>query len=249
VEELTIRLLPFAVASGPENMAGDEVLLGSAVAGVASLRFYGWSEPTVSLGYFQPTALVRADNALSRLPLVRRPSGGETLVHDRELTYALALPAGPPWQPTGARSSAWLARMHTIIAAALQPLGVVTRMAGDEARSPGPEFLCFLHHTPGDLLIDSSKVVGSAQRRQRGALMQHGGILLARSAHTPSLPGIAELTEQSLDQVEVCDAIQRELTRQLRWNPISCAWTATELSRIDRLVDRKYALPAWNDKR
>ncbi len=41
------RLLPTAVAPGPWNMAADDVLLASAAAGVASLRFYGWWEPTL----------------------------------------------------------------------------------------------------------------------------------------------------------------------------------------------------------
>src|SRR5262245_26411902 len=89
-----VRLLPYAVADGPHNMAADEALLGSAVAGTASLRFYGWSPPTLSLGYFQPEGVRRRDARLAGLPYVRRPSGGRTLVHDRELTYALALPPG-----------------------------------------------------------------------------------------------------------------------------------------------------------
>ena len=49
-----IRLLPYSEADGPHNMAADETLLESAVRGLASLRFYGWSPPTLSLGYFQP---------------------------------------------------------------------------------------------------------------------------------------------------------------------------------------------------
>ena len=52
--EIIVRVLPFAVADGPHNMAADEVLLEGALAGVASLRCYGWTTPTVSLGYFQP---------------------------------------------------------------------------------------------------------------------------------------------------------------------------------------------------
>src|SRR5712691_9259535 len=86
------RLLPFTTAAGPWHMAADEVLLETAAAGVASLRFYTWSPPTLSLGYFQPAASRLADPLLADLPWVRRASGGEALVHDRELTYALALP-------------------------------------------------------------------------------------------------------------------------------------------------------------
>src|SRR5262245_58709107 len=94
-----IRLLPFAIADGPTNMAADEaMLLRAAEEGMASLRFYGWSPATLSIGYFQPAAIRLSDPRWATLPWVRRPSGGATLVHDRELTYALALPSGLPWQ-------------------------------------------------------------------------------------------------------------------------------------------------------
>src|SRR4051794_38575411 len=92
------RLLPFESADGAGNMAADEVLLQAAAAGMAGLRFYEWSKATLSLGYFQPAAERLHDVKLAKLPWVRRPTGGEALVHQHELTYALALPAGLPWQ-------------------------------------------------------------------------------------------------------------------------------------------------------
>src|SRR5262245_13112075 len=116
----TVRLLPFAIADGPANMAADEALLQSASAGVASLRFYAWQPATVSLGYFQSERQVRQNPRLAELPFVRRPSGGNTLVHDREVTYCLALPAGSPWQT----AESWLRRMHRIVVAGLTKLGV-----------------------------------------------------------------------------------------------------------------------------
>ncbi len=127
------RLLPFAVADGPHNMAADEVLLQSAAGGTASLRFYGWSPPTVSLGYFQAEQVRRTDARFAPLPYVRRPTGGATLVHDREVTYALGLPPEPPWQTGGS----WLCRMHAVIASALCELSVPARMhqAVREARA------------------------------------------------------------------------------------------------------------------
>src|SRR5205823_3914697 len=151
---------------GPANMAADECLLESAVAGTASLRFYGWSEATLSLGYFQPEQVRCRDEGLAQLPFVRRPSGGETLVHHQELTYALALPPGASWQDRDTCSRC----LHRIIAAALAELGVSVRLHVPASEPLAGGFLCFLHATPGDLMIGSMKVVGSAQRRQRGAL-------------------------------------------------------------------------------
>ena len=164
-----VRLLPFAEADGPHNMAADEVLLDSAVSGIASLRFYVWSRATLSLGYFQPHAVRESDPRLARLPWVRRPTGGDALVHHHELTYALALPSGPPWQ---VRGDLWLGRMHAVLAEALAALGAVLEDVGPKARFG--DVLCFLHHTPGDLRIGVSKVVGSAQRRRRGRCFNTG---------------------------------------------------------------------------
>ena len=120
------RLLPFAMSDGPGNMAADEALLVAAVAGIASLRLYGWTEPTLSLGYFQAAALRETDPLLAALPFVRRCTGGETLVHHHELTYALALPPGPG---LAARSRPWLCRMHGIVSAALAAVDVSVRAA------------------------------------------------------------------------------------------------------------------------
>src|SRR5438105_6596684 len=133
------RLLPYAVADGPHNMAADEVLLEAALAGVAALRFYGWRTATVSLGYFQPERVRRGDDRLAGLPFVRRPSGGGTLVHHHEITYAFGLPAGPPWQ-TG---QSWLIRMHELVAAGLARLGVAARPHVPSGDAPLHGFLCF----------------------------------------------------------------------------------------------------------
>src|SRR5437762_6826079 len=102
----SIRLLPAQNADGATNMAADETLLHSAASAVASLRFYTWTTATLSLGYFQPHAVRLSDPLLVELPFVRRPSGGATLVHHHEVTYALAL---PPHLQSG---EPWLRRMH-----------------------------------------------------------------------------------------------------------------------------------------
>ncbi|MBI1918379.1 MAG: lipoate--protein ligase family protein, partial [Planctomycetes bacterium] len=159
---LSCRLLPDAVANGPANMASDEVLLRSAASGQPSLRFYGWTEATLSLGYFQAAARRLEDPLLRDLPVVRRPTGGDALVHHHELTYCLAVPAQP---------APWLA-MPEVIATALAEFGVEAHLhaAGGEDSVSG--FLCFEHFTTGDLIVNGAKVVGSARRKQRDAVMQ-----------------------------------------------------------------------------
>jgi lipoate-protein ligase A len=242
---LFCRLLPYAVADGPTNMTADETLLHSALSGTASLRFYGWTEPTVSLGYFQAERLRRDDPLLAGLPFVRRPTGGDTLVHHHELTYALALPPGSAWQG----GEPWLPRLHAVIADALAGQGVAVRLceAAEQQHHDGP--LCFRHFTTGDLLLGDAKVVGSAQRRQRGALLQHGAILLAQSPHTPLLPGIRELTERNLTVAETCAAVQAALVRRTGWVLETGDWTADERRQQEGLVAGKYTQDSWNGKR
>jgi lipoyl(octanoyl) transferase len=238
------RVLPFVVADGPHNMAADEVVLESAAAGTGSLRFYSWSEATLSLGYFQPHRLRGSDERLARLPFVRRPTGGGALVHHHELTYALSLPAGLVRQ----RHQSWLGRMHTIIAQALSSLGVAAATVSEEKKAS--DLLCFQHFTPGDLVVGAAKVVGSAQRKQRGALLQHGAILLASSPHAPALPGIRELTGRSVAAAEIVSALEREFAAHTGWMLTAAGdWTVTERQRIDELVQIKYGQPSWNQKR
>jgi lipoate-protein ligase A len=226
-------------------MAADEILLESAVAGVASLRFYGWSTATVSLGYFQPERVRLEDERLAGLPFVRRPSGGGTLVHHHEITYAFGLPAGPPWQA----GEPWLMRMHRLIAAVLVRLGIAARPHVPAGDAPPHGFLCFQHFTAGDLLIGPGKVVGSAQRRQRGALLQHGSILLAASPYAPMLPGIRELSGLDLPEPGLCANLEQAWVRQTGWPLRATDWTDAEWERIQQLAAEKYGRDGWNRKR
>jgi lipoate-protein ligase A len=243
------------------NMGLDEVLLHSAFEGTASLRFYGWSPPTLSLGYFQQEAVRLRDPLLAALPFVRRPSGGETLVHDHELTYTLALPSGAPWQPRG---TSWLRRMHGVIAAALSEFGISAELFDDSfgqrligalpsmrlrERESIEDRLCFRQFTAGDLILAGAKIVGSAQRKHRGALLQHGAILLQRSAHTPHLPGLFELTGRKPQANRMAQAICREFTNNTDCELVPNEWTLAEAGKAKDIAETKYRSDAWNRKR
>jgi lipoate-protein ligase A len=238
------RLLPSQIASGPWNMAADEALLGSAMAGIASLRFYQWTAPTLSLGYFQPSDPTRSYPGVANLDWLRRPTGGAALVHHHELTYALALPVGNEWQPKG---GVWLHEMHAILQDALQTLGVITRLCTEEQKLG--EVLCFLHHTPADVLIEGHKIAGSAQRKRHGALLQHGSVLLRQSEHTPELPGVHELTDSSLSFPTMQDAIIEALQTKVAWHMEPTDWTNAEREAITGLIASRYENAAWNSKR
>lgn len=243
-----VRLLPFAAAFGPMNMALDEALLHSAAdRGIASLRFYTWTEPTLSLGYFQPAADRLTDTALSQMSWVRRPTGGAAIVHDpaHEITYSLALPPGDEWQPRG---ESWICRMHHIVRDVLNEMGVGARavVCGEEQKL-GP-VLCFRHQTPGDLVVGEHKVAGSAQRKWKGALLQHGSILFSRSPLAESLPGIAELSGVTVTKA-IREPILKEFAEQTGWTLEPGDWTAGELAEAKRIAADKFAAVEWNEKR
>lgn len=240
------RLLLTQSHTGAHNMAVDEVmLLAASDRGIASLRFYTWSEPTLSLGYFQHASDRANDSLLADAAWVRRPTGGGAILHHNELTYCLAVPTGAPWQT----KESWVCRFHQTIAAGLQEFGVEARsVACGEEKKTDP-FLCFHHHTAGDLIIDGSKVVGSAQRKMRGALMQHGSILLAQSPLTPSLPGIVELSGRKIATDELQSATTRQFASRLGWILEREPFDDSEKDSIESIAAEKYASSAWNQKR
>jgi lipoate-protein ligase A len=240
--------LPWETADGPTNMAADDVLVRSATdRRVASLRFYGWTPATLSLGYFQPAASRLADPRLAALPFVRRPSGGATLVHHHEVTYALTVPPGRDWHA----GDPWLPRMHRIIAAALARLGLAGRVGAVDSGAAvrHSDVLCFQQLMPDDLLCGGAKVVGSAQRKYHRALLQHGSILLARSEHTPALPGLRELTGADLTSEAVRTAVVDELTAATGWRIVLENWTEEERAAVAQLVEQQYGTATWNEKR
>jgi lipoyl(octanoyl) transferase len=237
------RWLPYARAEGATNMAADDVLLHAAAKGVASLRFYGWTAPTLSLGYFQPTALRCQYSQIAPLPWVRRSSGGKALLHHHELTYALALPAG--------FAADWMARMHQrVILPALNRLGLAGRIeVVTKPPTPAHEFLCFEHQTLGDLVCAGHKIVGSAQRKKNHCLLQHGAILLAQSEFAPTLPGIKEITGMELSVQSLIDVMVDQFCRITGWRGEERGWSAEELGAIEVIAAKQYRRPEWNEKR
>ncbi|MBM4021041.1 MAG: hypothetical protein FJ284_02145 [Planctomycetes bacterium] len=190
-------------ASGPENMAADEVLAAEAAAtGRPLVRFYGWSEPTVSLGGFQRLAEARASAAIAGLPLVRRPSGGGAILHGGDLTYAAAVPRGHPW---GGDPQSLYDAFHAALETVLRDFGVAATRHPGRPRDAGDEhrLLCFDRRARGDLIVasaaagaDGHKILGSAQRRLHAAVLQHGSLLLATPPTVPSParhPGLLDL--------------------------------------------------------
>ena len=176
----TWRLLLDKAASGAWNMAVDEVLLDAVAAGTAppTLRFYEWALPCLSLGYFQSFDVVDVDGCRALgVDVVRRPTGGRAILHDRELTYSVALPAAVLGQDGGVLPSYY--RLSLALQDGLRRLGVPATLAPESAGSSaahGP--VCFDRPSAHEILLHGRKLVGSAQMRRGGGLLQHGSILI-----------------------------------------------------------------------
>jgi lipoyl(octanoyl) transferase len=175
------RLLLDPPAEGAWNMAVDEVLLDGVDAGSVppTLRFYTWTPACLSLGYFQPFNVVNVEGCREHgIDIVRRPTGGRAILHDRELTYSVALSASVLGHDAGILPS--YRRLSLALQVGLQRLGIGVSLA-PESEAPnrtvrGP--VCFDRPSTHEILLHGRKLVGSAQVRRAGALLQHGSIVI-----------------------------------------------------------------------
>ena len=161
------------------NMALDEALLESAPELQRPvLRFYSWTQPAASFGYFQHIADI--ERATSLRPLVRRPTGGGLVPHEADWTYSVVVPPNHSWYEL--RASESYERIHRWIQSAFASLGVATELAPCCRKDiPGP---CFAGHEKSDVLWFGKKIAGAAQRRTRTGLLIQGSI-------QPPPPGMA----------------------------------------------------------
>lgn len=188
-----------APQTGARNMAVDGSLLDRVCNDEESgfVRIYEWNEPTVTLGHFQKPDEIRG-SMLEGLPWVKRLTGGGAILHDRELTYSIALPSNHPFRHTPVVA---YEMVHAAIVELLQHCGAESALRSDadstkpptEPKTGDEKFLCFLRSDPRDIVSKGHKIVGSAQRRRKGCILQHGSILLTASVYTPEIPGILDL--------------------------------------------------------
>jgi lipoate-protein ligase A len=234
---------------GPWNMACDEALAHYAgETGVPVLRLYQWKEPTLSLGYFQSFAERSSHEPSAGCTVVRRASGGGALLHDHECTYSLAIP-----NSTVPDGQSIIELIHRTLCQCLRDRGLPAAFWGEPiAAEREAEFLCFRRRTPHDLVLNDFKIVGSAQRKRKRVLMQHGGILLARSKHAPELPGIADLAVDLATPVDVEDLTNDwidTLMSELSWQPEHSEVSLEEKELANHLRNSRFLNSDWTFKR
>jgi len=232
---------------GSWNMAADECLLEAASAdGLRAVRLYQWSEPTVSLGYFQDEREFRGEGRFSDLAAVRRLSGGGAILHHLELTYSLVL---PPGDPLVADPTRLYSLVHAAILDVLRTAGVEAAMRGEDRKLAAEPFLCFVRGDRHDIVFEGHKVVGSAQRRRRGAVLQHGSLLLDASPHATELPGINDLSDAERVTSEIGQTFGQSIARQLGTVQSATDWPGNFADRIHELERQQYSRLDWGRRR
>lgn len=204
------------------NMALDEALLENVARfGAPVLRFYGWTQPAATFGYFQHHAEIERTTLLR--PLIRRPTGGGLVPHDADWTYSFTFPPGHEWHELRAEES--YRRVHEWIQVAFANLGVQTEVAPCcKKTAPGQ---CFVGHEKFDLLWHGKKIAGAAQRRNKLGLLIQGSVQpppvgLTREAWTLAMRAAAPAT-----------VTWQELALDDRLLELAQRLTGAKFSRID----------------
>ncbi len=259
----TWRLLRQPIpAAGDYNMALDEAILRQVAAGESppTLRLYAWDPPTITLGRGQPYS----DIDLPRLEaagygLVRRPTGGRAVLHTDELTYAALATEGEPRLAGGIVES--YRALSEAILAALNLSGLENVHADSHVENRGFKgAVCFEMPSDYEITFDGRKLVGSAQMRIQGGILQHGTLPLtgdiARVGHylverpDPERIRARALTLHDALGYEVtwetlAEAFERAFSARLNLTLQPGALTAAEVALTAQLRREKYANPAW----
>ena len=270
------RLLCDQPAPAAWNMAADEAMLIALSEGKISpsLRFYGWDPPAVSIGYFQKLNMEIdvAACAEQGIDVVRRLTGGRAVLHEAELTYSLVVRENAPGIPTSVTDS-YLYFSRAIVAG-LQQLGITAQMQQPEPQQrlvrSVSSAACFDAPSHYEITVGGRKLVGSAQIRRDGVLLQHGSILLTlnpeqqaavmKSAHSVAGRGLADaLAERAIG---LFDVLGRQidfavmLTAFQAGFETECGFVLQEGCRtegeeaiIRDLTENKYGSGTWNFRR
>lgn len=157
--------------SGALNMAWDDLCLDqSAAIGAPLLRFYCWTQPTTTFGYFQKHDEV--NEIETSASLIRRPTGGGIVPHMSDWTYSLVFPPTSQWYRFRAKES--YIQLHQWIQAAFSLLNIESQLSPISIHEGLGS--CFIGAEESDLLYNGKKLAGAAQRRSREGFLIQGSI-------------------------------------------------------------------------
>ncbi len=258
------RFIDSGFHSGSFNMALDQVLLQSEEksGSVFTLRLYGWRPPALSLGYFQRIgAGVHQRCRVRGIEVVRRPTGGRAVLHDRELTYSVT---GPVGGSIGRSVREIYLEISKALALGLRKLGVAAELVDPRGNKREARHgyvmkeACFASQTQGEIAVGNRKVVGSAQRQVGNRFLQHGSIPLE-----PAVIPLAALfgrkdEDESRSSITIAEALGRAVTFREVGAAVKEGFTErfgvdweergpspTELQAANRLAGARYRFAEW----
>ncbi len=265
------RLIITPPLDGAMNMSIDHAILEAVAAGEAlpTLRLYAWQPACLSLGYAQSFADVEPERLLAfGWDVVRRMTGGRAILHADELTYSVALPSGHALVAGDVVSS--YRRLSQALLAGLRILGV-TPQADRQASGPGHSGpVCFEVPSHYEITFRGKKLIGSAQVRKFGGVLQHGAIPLGgditRIVDALAFPDEAQREQERARLRQRAVTLSDALGRTVGWEEAAAIVTrgfqntfsvifenaelsADELARADELYNGQYAADGWTRRR
>ena len=261
----TWRLIRSVPASGATNMAMDEAILRAVAAGLVlpTLRLYAWEPGCLSLGRAQPWSDVDLPALRSAgFDLVRRPTGGKAILHVDELTYSVSAPLTLP-QVAGSIVESYR-RLSAGLVRGLERLGVTGLVADqrvENRHAAGP--VCFEVPADYEITVGGRKLVGSAQMRTGGVVLQHGALplwgditricvlLVARPdpAHVRArATTIVEALGRPVTWDEVVEALAVGFAEALNLRLVPGTLTGQEQTWAEELRAGKYATDEWTHR-
>lgn len=267
------RLIDTGANNAFYNMAVDEVLMKSCQSRNSPpiIRFYRWSPPGLSLGYNQKL-LKEVDREacnLNGIDIVRRLTGGRAILHDDELTYSIIVRNDEGFLPESILESYKI--ISTGIIKGLQELGLDVDLKALEKGKKTPKGFsaaCFDAPSWYEVVAGGKKLVGSAQTRQRGIVLQHGSIPFSIDAGL--LFSILNITNDKSREklkrrfLQKATAIKQETDKMINLeelkNSLKKGWEKVfnitlkdsqlfieEQNRIAELIKSKYDTEEWNN--
>ena len=250
-------------------MAVDEALLESTAANQSppTLRLYDWEPYTLSLGYAQPIADINMEILKTRLwGLVRRPTGGKAILHADELTYSVT--ASDKNHILAGSVLESYQRLSQALLKGLESIGIIADSKPKEEKilPAMMSSVCFQHPSDYEITYHHKKVIGSAQARKKGGVLQHGAIpLFGRISRIVEV--LSYRSDHDKEQAETrlrtrAATIEEILERKIYWQEMACAIRSGfeealnlqfftddlndfELSRTQQLLVEKYANDQW----
>ncbi len=257
------------------NMALDEALLQwvSQKQLPPVLRFYRWNPATLSLGYFQKLDKeIDIDGVREhQLGLVRRLTGGRAVLHDHELTYSVVVSESHPKMPHSVTEAYRI--ISEGIRLGFQNLGInayfsmPTSKEDKNALLKPSSAVCFDTPSYYELVVDGKKIVGSAQTRQQGVILQHGSILLdievdklfscfkysseeyrerAKLKFLDRAVTIQSVLKRTVSMDEVSQAFKSGFAVGLDVELLPYELTEVQLNQVEQIANERYNQDEWN---